>query len=142
MKASGKTFPYAQHVNTVCNDKIKNIPNDFNGIFIVEESYYETDGRRHASPHLFLITDSNDGIMLSSYEIPEGEDKNTFSYVSHFTPVMIFCLWEKFSEECLEVSESMELMERKPTDMMNRSFIKEYNDMKTKCSVQCTEHLK
>lgn len=142
MKASGKTFPYAQHVNTVCNDKIKNIPNDFNGIFIVEESYYETDGRRHASPHLFLITDSNDGIMLSSCEIPEGEDKNTFSYVSHFTPVMIFCLWEKFSEECLEVSESMELMERKPSDMMNRSFIKEYNDMKTKCSVQCTEHLK
>ena len=142
MKASGKTFPYAQHVNTVCNDKIKNIPNDLNGIFIVEESYYETDGRRHASPHLFLITDSNDGIMLSSYEIPEGEDKNTFSYVSHFTPVMIFCLWEKFSEECLEVSESMELMERKPSDMMNRSFIKEYNDMKTKCSVQCTEHLK
>ena len=142
MKASGKTFPYAQHVNTVCNDKIKNIPNDFNGIFIVEESYYETDGRRHASPHLFLITDSNDGIMLSSYEIPEGEDKNTFSYVSHFTPVMIFCLWEKFSEECLEVSESRELMERKPSDMMNRSFIKEYNDMKTKCSVQCTEHLK
>lgn len=142
MKALGKTFPYAQYVNTVCNDKIKNIPNDFNGIFIVEESYYETDGRRHASPHLFLITDSNDGIMLSSYEIPEGEDKNTFSYVSHFTPVMIFCLWEKFSEECLEVSESMELMERKPSDMMNRSFIKEYNDMKTKCSVQCTEHLK
>lgn len=113
MKASGKTFPYAQHVNTVCNDKIKNIPNDFNGIFIVEESYYETDGRRQASPHLFLITDSNDGIMLSSYEIPEGEDKNTFSYVSHFTPVMIFCLWEKFSEECLEVSESMEVNGKK-----------------------------
>ena len=113
MKASGKTFPYAQHVNTVCNDKIKNIPNDFNGIFIVEESYYETDGRRHASPHLFLITDSNDGIMLSSYEIPEGEDKNTLSYVSHFTPVMIFCLWEKFSEECLEVSESMEVNGKK-----------------------------
>ena len=113
MKASGKTFPYAQHVNTVCNDKIKNIPNDFNGIFIVEESYYGTDGRRHASPHLFLITDSNDGIMLSSYEIPEGEDKNTFSYVSHFTPVMIFCLWEKFSEECLEVSESMEVNGKK-----------------------------
>lgn len=113
MKALGKTFPYAQYVNTVCNDKIKNIPNDFNGIFIVEESYYETDGRRHASPHLFLITDSNDGIMLSSYEIPKGEDKNTFSYVSHFTPVMIFCLWEKFSEECLEVSESMEVNGKK-----------------------------
>ena len=142
MKEAGKSFPYAQHVNTVCNDKIKNIPEDFNGIFVVEESYYETEGKRHASPHLFLITDSDDGIILSSYEIPAGEDKNTFSYssmksvdyselrksekftpaiykenngsweggsVSQFTPVMIFRLWEKFSEACLEVSESMEV---------------------------------
>lgn len=142
MKEAGKIFPYAQHVNTVCNDKIKNIPEDFTGIFIVEESYYETDGRRHASPHLFLITDSDNGIILSSYEIPEGEDKNTFSYhsmkiveyselkksekftpaiyqekdgvweggsVSQFTPVMVFRLWEKFSDTCLEVSESMEV---------------------------------
>lgn len=142
MKEAGKSFPYAQHINTVCNDKIKNIPEDFNGIFVVEESYYETDGKRHASPHLFLITDSNDGIILSSYEIPAGEDKNTFSYnsmksvdyselrksekftpalykekngsweggsVSQFTPVMIFRLWERFSEACLEVSESMEV---------------------------------
>ena len=83
-----------------------------------------------------------DGIILSSYEIPAGEDKNTFSYnsmksvdyselrksekftpalykenngsweggsVSQFTPVMIFRLWERFSEACLEVSESMEV---------------------------------
>ena len=26
MKKAGKTYPYAQHVNTVCNDKIKNRP--------------------------------------------------------------------------------------------------------------------
>ena len=142
MKEAGEIFPYAQHVNTVCNDKIKNIPEDFNGIFIVEESYYETDGRCHASPHLFLITDVDDGIMLYSYEIPDGEDKNTFSYdsmktieysklkqskkftpalyqekngnweggsVSRFTPVMTFRLWESFSENCLKVSESMEV---------------------------------
>ena len=142
MKEAGKSFPYAQHVNTVCNDKIKNIPEGFNGIFVVEESYYETDGKRHASPHLFLITDSNDGIILSSYEIPAGEDKNTFSYnsmknvdyaelkksekftpalyheksgiweggsISQFSPVMTFKLWEKFSDSCLEVSESMEV---------------------------------
>lgn len=25
MKEDGKIFPYAQHVNTVCNDKIKNL---------------------------------------------------------------------------------------------------------------------
>ena len=114
MKDAGKTFPYAQHVNTVCNDKIKNIPKDFTGIFIVEESYYETDGRRHASPHLFLITNSNDGIMLSSYEIPEGEDKNTFSY------------------------DSMKTVEFSKLNMTNRSFIKEYNDMITNalCNAQ------
>ena len=56
MKSAGKLFPYARHVNTVCNDKINNIPENFTGIFMVEESYYETDGKCHASPHLFLIT--------------------------------------------------------------------------------------
>ena len=28
---------------------------------------------------------------------------------SQFTPVMKFTLWERFSDECLEVSESMEV---------------------------------
>ena len=97
MQTAGKIYPYAKHVNTVCNDKINNIPQDFNGKFVVEESYYETNGKRHASPHLFLITENEDGILLSSYEIPEGEDKNTFK------------LWEKFSDSCLEVSEIMEV---------------------------------
>lgn len=80
MQATGKIYLYAEHINTVCNDKVKNLPKDFNGKFVVEESYYETNGKRHASPHLFLITESENGILLSSYEIPEGEDKNTFSY--------------------------------------------------------------
>lgn len=142
MKKAGKTYPYAQHVNTVCNDKIKNLPADFKGMFIVEESYYENEGKRHASPHLFLITEKEDRILLSSYEIPNGEDKNMFSYefmkeveyielkkskkftpalyyerngfweggsTSQFSPVMIFKLWEKFSDTCLEVFESMEV---------------------------------
>ena len=29
-----------------------------------------------------LITENADGILLSSYEIPEGEDRNAFSYAS------------------------------------------------------------
>ena len=28
---SGQTFPYAEHVNTLCNDKIRNLPPDFAG---------------------------------------------------------------------------------------------------------------
>ena len=40
MQAEGKTYPYAEHVNTICNDKINNLPEDFKGKFVVEESYY------------------------------------------------------------------------------------------------------
>ena len=142
MKNAGTEFPYAEHVNTVCNDKIQNLPKDFKGLFVVEESYYETNGKRHASPHLFLFTQTGDGILLSSYEIPKGEDRSAFSYtsmrqvnyedlkkserftpalyrekdgvweggsVSQFSPVMKLKLWEKFSDSCLEVSESIEV---------------------------------
>ena len=66
MQKAGKIYPYAEHINTICNDKIKNIPKDFNGKFVVEESYYETNGKRHASPHIFLIMETEDGIVLSS----------------------------------------------------------------------------
>ena len=31
MQAEGKTYPYAEHVNTICNDKINNLPEDFKG---------------------------------------------------------------------------------------------------------------
>ena len=47
MQAAGKPFPYAEHVNTVCNDKIRNLPTDFAGAFLLEESYYTTDGKTH-----------------------------------------------------------------------------------------------
>ncbi len=40
MQAEGKIYPYAEHVNTICNDKINNLPEDFKGKFVVEESYY------------------------------------------------------------------------------------------------------
>ena len=52
MQREGKTYPYAEHINTICSEKILNLPKDFNGKFVVEESYYETNGKRHASPHL------------------------------------------------------------------------------------------
>ena len=142
MQKEGKVYPYAEHVNTVFNDKIDTLHKDFTVSFVVEYIYYENAGRRHSSPHLFLITENEDGVLLSSYEIPEGEDRNAFSYASmknvdysklkksekftpalyrekdgiweggstsRFSPVMIFKLWERFSDSCLEVSESMEV---------------------------------
>ena len=139
-------YPFAEHVNTVCNDKINGLPEEFNGVFLVEESYYTTDGKTHASPYLFLFTEENDGIKLTSYEIPEGYDKSSFSYkqlkevhyadlkrsekftpavytwkdnaweggsVSMFSPILKFSLFERFSEDVLEVSESMEVNGKK-----------------------------
>lgn len=142
MKKNNIDFPYAEHVNTICNDKIINLPNDFNGVFMVEESYYTSNGNTHATPHLFLFTEEEDGIKLTSYEVPKEYDKNSFTYknlkqidyndlrlsekftpaiyikkgdvweggsVSMFSPVLKFTLFERFSNECLEVSESMEV---------------------------------
>lgn len=142
LKDDGSDFPFAQHVNTACNDKIVNLPDDFQGEFLVEESYYTTGKGKHTSPHLFLFTEEPDGILLTSYDIPEGYDKNTFTYdiltkvdyhdlkpsakftpalyqwkndvweggsVSMFSPVLKFKLFERFSPERLEVTESMEV---------------------------------
>ena len=139
-------FPYAEHINTACNDKIQNLPEDFNGIFMLEESYYTSNGNTHATPHLFLFTEAENGIQLTSYELPQGYDKNTFTYknltvldyndlkvsekftpaiytekngvweggsISMFSPVLKFTLFERFSDTCLEVSESMEVNGKK-----------------------------
>lgn len=142
MEEKGIEFPFARHVNTVCNGKINNIPPDFRGVFIVEESYYTTNGKTHSSPHIFLFIEDCGNIILSSYDIPEGYDKNTFTYEgmgevdfsdlkeskkftpatyvkrngiweggseSMFTPTLKFILFERFSDDFLEVSETMEM---------------------------------
>ena len=143
LKQQGITdFPYARHVNTACNHKILDLPADFSGIFMVEESYYTTNGNTHASSHLFLFTETGVGVQLTSYEVPEGYSKTDFTYealgpvsytqlkksekftpalytleqgvwsggsVSMFSPVLKFTLYERFSEDCLEVSETMEV---------------------------------
>ena len=144
---SGQPFPYAEHLNTVCNDKILHLPPDFAGVFMVEESYYTTDGKTHPAHHLFLFTEEEAGIRLTSYEVPVGYGKDSFTYanlrpveyadlkpsakftpalytekdgvweggsVSHFSPVLTFTLFERFSKERLEVTETME-MNGRPT---------------------------
>ena len=82
MQREGKTYPYAEHINTICNEKISNLPKDFNGKFVVEESYYETNGKRHASPHLFLITlwEKFSDSCLEVSERMEVNGKKTFGY--------------------------------------------------------------
>lgn len=78
----GENFPYAEHVNTPCNDKITGLPADFAGVFLVEESYYTVNGSTHGSPHLFLFTQEGEAVKLTSYDLPAGCDKEHFTYDS------------------------------------------------------------
>ena len=105
MKAAGKIFPYAQHVNTVCNDKINNIPEDFHGIFIVEDkNTFSYDSMKNVD---YSKLKKSEKFTPALYHENGGvwEGGST----SRFSPVMTFKLWEKFSNSCLEVSESMEV---------------------------------
>lgn len=138
-----KNFPYARHINTCINEKILGLPENFDGIFMVEESYYTVNDRTNAMPHLFLFTQIDvDKVQLDSFDIPKEYDKKTFTAenittikfedleksakftpavyskkgnvyeggsVSMFSPVLKFTLFEKFSDECLEVTEMMEV---------------------------------
>ena len=89
-----------------------------------------------------MFTEEENGVLLTSYEIPEGYDKSSFTYAnltevsysslkrserftpapytkkdgvweggstSMFSPVLKFSLFERFSPECLEVTETMEV---------------------------------
>ena len=53
------------HINRVVNDRIKNLPDELNGFFVLEESYFTTlklsdeglvqeDRHRQSSPSVFL----------------------------------------------------------------------------------------
>lgn len=82
-KQQGKIIhPLAKHINTICNDKIKNLPKGFEDIFVIEESYY-TDlksNRTNILPHLFLFEKTPSGkVKLISYETPKYISKKDFT---------------------------------------------------------------
>ena len=93
----GPALPLAEHVNTVCNDRISGLPADFAGKFVLKESYYTTEPSGKFTPALYTL---RDGVW-------EGGS------VSMFTPVLKFTLYERFSEEALEVTETMEVNGRR-----------------------------
>lgn len=80
-KTEGITnYPFAEHINTLCNDKILDLPQNFKGAFVLEESYYTRNQSTNKMPHLFLITEESEGVQLSSYKMPEGYTKDDFTY--------------------------------------------------------------
>jgi hypothetical protein len=81
-KAGKQLHPYAKHVTNLCNNKIKNLPKDLKGYFILEESYYTSEGKpMEIKPYLFFIEDvAADKIQLSSYSMPADMPKADIRY--------------------------------------------------------------
>ncbi|MEG0129686.1 hypothetical protein [Clostridium sp.] len=81
--ASGNIIhPMAKHINGICNHKIYNLPDDFNGIFVIEESYYTYLDKDLSTsmPHLFLFEETESGhVKLTSYDIPDYVNREFFT---------------------------------------------------------------
>lgn len=81
LKNQGVTdFPSARHVNQTLNNRITGIPENFDGYFVLEESYYTTNDKTNSMSHLFLFTKEGENFKLTSYEIPEGFSQGNFIY--------------------------------------------------------------
>ncbi len=78
IKAGKQVHPYAKHVNRLLDSKIKNLPKDYNGFYILEESYYTYPNKpMEVKPYLFWFEKTEKGqIRLHSLQIPKNIDKN------------------------------------------------------------------
>ena len=79
-KMGKQTHPYAKHVSRVITNRVKNIPADFKGVFVLEESYYKTSGQDTLlKPYIFkfLLNDAGQ-IVLHSMGVPAQIDKKKF----------------------------------------------------------------
>ena len=56
-RSGSPALPLAEHVNTVCNDKIDGLPRGFCGSICAGGELLHHGGKTHASPHLFLFTE-------------------------------------------------------------------------------------
>lgn len=148
-EARGVTgYPAARHVNTVLNDRIDGLPEDFNGVFMLEESDYTVNGRTNPMPHLFLFTLEPDGrVKLTSYDMPAGYTKETFRAESlgrlryqgltpsaKFTPALYEKKdggWEGGSESMFTPVLKFKLWERFTSDVLVVSESMEMNGKRT-----------
>ena len=79
IKAGKQIHPYAKHVNRLLDNKIKNLPPNYNGFYILEESYYTYPNKpMEVKPYLFWFEKTKKGqIRLHSIQIPKGIDKKS-----------------------------------------------------------------
>jgi hypothetical protein len=79
---TGKAIhPLAKHVTRVITSRVANIPADFKGVFVLEESYYTYPNQEtQVKPYIFKFLLNDDGkVVLHSIGIPARIDKKTFT---------------------------------------------------------------
>ncbi|MFN4147126.1 MAG: hypothetical protein ACK4GN_14970 [Runella sp.] len=79
-KAGKQIHPYAKHITRIITERVRNVPTDFKGVFVLEESYYKYPGQDTIiKPYIFKFElNDQQQIVLHSMAIPERIDKNTF----------------------------------------------------------------
>jgi hypothetical protein len=77
IKAGKQIHPLAKHVNRLLDSKIKNLPNNYNGFYILEESYYTYPNKpTDIKPYLFWFEQTPEGnVKLHSLQLPKGIEK-------------------------------------------------------------------
>lgn len=114
--AGQQVHPLAKHVTGLITDRVANLPPDFNGIFILEESYYDyPDKPTDVKPYIFLFEPVGQGsVRLSSMQLPEGWDPkdvtnanaaftldfNTLQASAKFQPA----IYQRIDEETFKVN--------------------------------------
>lgn len=67
--------PFARHISRIANSKILNLPPDFKGVYVIEESYYHYPGKDTTTKHhLFLFSLTDDQKVLLRVQTPDELD--------------------------------------------------------------------
>ncbi len=82
-----EVVPFSVHKNTIINDKILNLPKDFIGRYLHEESFYTINKKDKFKSDIFLFTNSETGnVVLNSVIVPKEirnchyEEMNVIDY--------------------------------------------------------------
>jgi len=77
IRAGRQLHPLSIHVNRIADAKVRNRPPDMKGFFILEESYYLSEGKPlERKPYLFLFEpEGTDKVRLTAFQLPAGLSK-------------------------------------------------------------------
>lgn len=74
-----RIHPIARHIITPCNHMISNLPPAFQGVFVIEESYFDMGDRIIDKHYLFLYEEVDESnVRLTSFDLPKNIEPEKF----------------------------------------------------------------